>query len=317
MNVSIRALAVLVCALALSACNDDKKAPDAPKVSVEQSEVLKYNAYVGVANSVQRSFGEDLERYESGVKARLDSNKEVKELYFSGTSNLERIQERLDKAVAMSPAMAELDGPAKEYSAALATLSPLMSDMNNYISAKTYLSDKGAHAREIQPAFIAAMQAAAAAQEAFHKGIDAKDRARTKAEFEKAEKGTTAYFRAGMIYYSKESMDLADGVFEGKGLGAQQDAFKKALDQVNDMAVSYDGKMREANKKGCSSLMLHVNSFLATGRSIIEYTSNGRYAEDAKRPPQFQLMQSQQERDANQLRQNFNNVVNALNIGTC
>jgi len=314
---AIRALAVAACLCALSACKDDKSAaPEAPKVSAEQAEVQKYNAYVDVANSAG-AYGDAVDDYEKHVQPYLDGKKPLKELYFNAPSSLERLKAALDKAQSMAPAMADLDGPARAYAEAMGKAAPLSSDINNYIDAKTYQSDKGAHGREIQPALLASLKALAVAQDGFLSAIEARDRARTKAEFENAKKDTAAYFRAGLIYYGKQSMDRAEGVLAGKGLGDQVEPFKQALDQANTMALGYDGKIRESNNKGCSSLMLHANTFFSKGRDIIQRTTDGTYAQEAKRPAPFSMMPSQQGRDAHDLQQDFTNLINELNIDRC
>ncbi|TWF56473.1 YiiG family protein [Neorhizobium alkalisoli] len=318
MKTAIRSLGIAACLLTLSACDDSKsEANRQPQVSAEQAEVLKYNEYVGTANMTQASFGDDLEKYRQYVQPVFDGKKKSDSLFFSSTSSMGRIKEKLDKARAMKPDMADLDAPAQTYSEALGKADPLYSDMANYIGAKTYLSDKGAHGREIQSAFIASMEAVTAAQAGFANAIDAKDRARIKAEFEKAEKDTIAYYQLGMSYHIKESMDLASGFLAGNGLGDKKEAFKTSLDQFNGMATNYENKVREKTKNGCSSLMLHVNAYLAKGREIIQDTESGKYEKDKKRPAQFQLMQSDEQRDASTLLQNFNNVINALNFNRC
>ncbi|WP_144636381.1 YiiG family protein [Bordetella genomosp. 13] len=314
---AIRSLAVAACVFALSACGDDKpRQADAPKVSNDQAEVQKYNAYVGVANSVNSSYGEELEKYQKYIQPTFEGKEPMKDLSYYSSFNMDRTREQLDKAVAMKPEMAELDGPARKYSEALAKAAPLYNDMTQYISAKTYTSDKGAHGREIQPAFIESMTALAQAQEGYFDGIEAKDRARTKAEFENAKKDTQAYFRAGMVYYSKDAMDHAEGVFDGSGLGDRKDAFKQSVDQFNTMATSYDAKVRESNQKGCPSFMMTANAFTATSRSIIERTEDGSYVKEAKEHKPY-MPQTQAVRDAYSLRQHFNNLVSALNTNRC
>lgn len=317
-NTLIRSLAVAACVMALSACDDKKSATqEETKASAEQAEVQKYNEYVGAANMMQMSYGEALASYKKYVQPAFDGKKEDDSLFFSSSLSMGRIRESLDKARAMKPDMAELDAPALTYSEALAKADPLYNDMANYIGAKTYMSDKGAHGRDIQPAFLASMEALTTAQTGFVNAIDAKDRARIKAEFESTEKDTIAYFRMGMIYHIKDSMDFAGGVVNGKGFGDKKEPFKASLDQFNTMATSYEAKVREQNKAGCPSLMLDINAYLSKGREIIQRTENGTYDKDAKRPAQFRLMQSGESRDAASLLQNYNNVISALNSDKC
>jgi len=311
-------LALAACFFTLTAC-DDKSAekPQQTQASTEQAEIVKYNEYIEAANMTGDSFARELEQYQKYIQPAFDGKKEMNDLFFSQPTAMGRIKEHLDKARAMKPEMAELDEPARLYSEALAKAEPVNRDMYNYISAKTYKTDGGAHGREIQPALLTGMKDLVTAQANFLNGVDAKDRARIKAEFERTEKDTVAYYRIGMVYWLKESIDAAGGVLDGKGLGDKTEAFKNALNQFNSMATAYDAKMRESNKVGCSSLLFTANTYLSTGRDVIERTENGSYAEDAKRPKQFQLMQSRQTNDANSLLQHYNDMISALNMGKC
>ncbi|WP_436874375.1 DUF3829 domain-containing protein [Kosakonia sacchari] len=312
-----RTLAVAACLLALSACDDKTTKTQEAQPSAEQAEVLKYNEYIAAANMTSANFGKQLAEYQKYTQPAFDGKKKMDDLFFTEPLSMRRIKEHLDKAHGMKPDMPELDEPGRLYSEALAKAEPVSRDMYNYISAKTYKSDNGAHGREIQPALLSSMQMLVVAQANFFEGIEAKDRARIKAEFERTQKGTLEHAQMGMVYYLKESLDAAGGVLDGKGLGDKKAAFKEALDQFNSMATAYDAKVRESNKTGCSSLLSKANDYLSTGRDIIERTENGEYEKDAKQSTQFQLMQSQQTQDAQSLLQNYNNMVSALNTNQC
>lgn len=314
----IRSLALPASVLALSACgSQDNGQSHQAQTSADQSEMQKYNAYVEAANMGQVSFAETLETYRKSIQPAFDGKKDMANLFFPSEPGIGRIKEQLDKAIAMKPDMVELDGPARAYSAALGKVDPLYRDMANYVEAKTYMSDKGAHGRDIQPALIAALENLATAQADYMKGIDAKDRARIKAEFEATEKDTLDYYRMGMVYHIKESMDHASGVLDGKGLGDQKDAFKASLDQFNTMGTKFENKVRETNKAGCPGFMLHVNAYLAAGRNIIQRTEDGTYAKDSKNGSSFMLMKPQQAQDAETLLQDYNNVISNINIKQC
>lgn len=312
-----RTLALAACLLTLSACDDKTTKTQAAQPSAEQAEVLKYNEYIAAANMTSASFGKQLAEYQKYTQPAFDGKKKADDLFFTEPLSMGRIKEHLDKAHSMKPDMPELDEPARLYSEALAKAEPVSRDMYNYISAKTYKSDNGAHGRELQPALLSSMQALVVAQANFLNGIDEKDRARVKAEFDRTEKDTLAHYQVGMGYYLKESLDAAGGVLDGKGLGDKKAAFKDALDQFNNMATSYDAKMRESNKTGCSNILFNANAYLAKGRDIIERTENDEYEKEAKQPKQFQLMQPQQTQDAQSLLQNYNNMVSTLNTNQC
>ena len=215
--------AIAAALLILSACDDNTSSQTdrarETQTSSEQSEVQKYNAYVEVANSVHRPYAEDLATYQRYIQPVLDGKEENDDLLFPSSSTMSRVKENLDKARAMKPDMAELDVSAQTYSDALDKAIPLDRDLDNYIEAKTYLSDKGAHGREIQPAYISAMETLAKAQMNYARAIEAKDRARIKLEFDETEKDTLAYFRIGMVYHIKDSIDQASSFLNGEGFG--------------------------------------------------------------------------------------------------
>ncbi len=316
-----RFFAIAAALALLSACDDSTSSQTdrtrETQTSSEQAELQKYNAYVQVANSVRRSYAEDLETYQRYIQPVFDGKDMKDDLLFPSSSTMDRVKDNLDKARSMQPDMPELDAPAKAYSEALNRAVPLDRDMANYIEAKTYLSDKGAHGRETQPAYISAMETLANAQTRYTDAIEAKDRSRIKSEFEATEKDTLAYFRIGMVYHIKDSMDLASGSLEGAGVGDKINAFKASLDDFNAMATGYDNKMREQNKTGCAAVMSRANAYLSSGRQIIQRTEDGSYQKDKQQSSQFQLMESQERQDANSLLQNYNNIVSQLNMNQC
>ncbi|MCY1516712.1 hypothetical protein D9M68_513600 [compost metagenome] len=319
MSRPLRMSAVLAVTLALAACGDDsaKKEAKAAEPTTAQAEIIKYNQYVDAANGISTSFEETLDRYETYAAPKLKEGKPIKDFVIGNDSTILRAKEKLDKALAMTAPIPEIDAPAKEFSDALGKLAPLSNELQNYAAAKTFLSDDGALAREKSPAYVAALTEVVKTESAFYRGISVKDTANTKEAFEKAAKDSVAYYRAGLVYYGKSTMDKASGIFDGTGLGADQEAFKQALDKMNEMALGFDKKTREADPKGCASTMMQVNSFLGAGRKVLEHTNNGRYKEDAARTGAFKAMRPTIVDDAYSLRQDFNNLISNLNIGRC
>lgn len=260
--------ALLAATLMLAACGDDNAKPEAKtaEASTAQAEIIKYNQYVDTANGINQSFEETLDQYEQYMVPKLADKKPVKDYVIGNDIMVLRTKEKLEKALAMQPAIPEIDAAAKDFAQALGKLAPLSTDLQNYAAAKTFLSDNGALAREKSPAYVAALTEVAKAESAFYHGISVKDTANTKEAFEKAKKDTVAYYRAGMVYYGKSTLNQATGIFDGTGLGDKKDAFKQDLDKLNEMALGFDKKTREANPKGCASTMMQANAFLAAGR---------------------------------------------------
>ena len=103
--------------------NQARRTRRKPQASRQRSK--KYYAYVEVANSVHRPYAEDLATYQNVVKPVLDAKKKEDSLLFPSSSPMSRVNDNLDKARAMKPDLAELDGPANAYSDALANAVPL------------------------------------------------------------------------------------------------------------------------------------------------------------------------------------------------
>ncbi|MNQ04501.1 hypothetical protein D3C85_172190 [compost metagenome] len=311
--------ALLAATLMLAACGDDNAKPEAKtaEASTAQAEIVKYNQYVDAANSINQSFEETLDQYEQYMVPKLADKKPVKDYVIGNDIMVLRTKEKLEKALAMQPAIPEIDAAAKDFAQALGKLAPLSTDLQNYAAAKTFLSDNGALAREKSPAYVAALTEVAKAESAFYHGISVKDTANTKEAFEKAKKDTVAYYRAGMVYYGKSTLNQASGIFDGTGLGDKKDAFKQDLDKLNEMALGFDKKTREADPKGCASTMMQANGFLAAGRKVLENTESGRYKEDAARTGAFKMLRPTIVDDAYSLRQKFNNLINNLNVSRC
>lgn len=311
--------ALLAATLMLAACGDDNAKSEAKtaEASTAQAEIVKYNQYVDAANSINQSFEETLDQYEQYMVPKLADKKPVKDYVIGNDIMVLRTKEKLEKALAMKPAIPEIDPAAKDFAQALGKLAPLSTDLQNYAAAKTFLSDNGALAREKSPAYVAALTDVAKAESAFYHGISVKDTANTKEAFEKAKKDTVAYYRAGMVYYGKSTLNQASGIFDGTGLGDKKDAFKQDLDKLNEMALGFDKKTREADPKGCASTMMQANGFLAAGRKVLENTESGRYKEDAARTGAFKMLRPTIVDDAYSLRQKFNNLINNLNVSRC
>ncbi|MGE8566932.1 MAG: DUF3829 domain-containing protein [Achromobacter sp.] len=311
--------ALLAATLMLAACGDDNAKSEAKtaEASTAQAEIVKYNQYVDAANSINQSFEETLDQYEQYMVPKLADKKPVKDYVIGNDIMVLRTKEKLEKALAMQPAIPEIDAAAKDFAQALGKLAPLSTDLQNYAAAKTFLSDNGALAREKSPAYVTALTDVAKAESAFYHGISVKDTANTKEAFEKAKKDTVAYYRAGMVYYGKSTLNQASGIFDGTGLGDKKDAFKQDLDKLNEMALGFDKKTREADPKGCASTMMQANGFLAAGRKVLENTESGRYKEDAARTGAFKMLRPTIVDDAYSLRQKFNNLINNLNVSRC
>ncbi len=70
----------------------------------------KYNAYVEAANTARTPLADIVATYQRSIKPVFESGKDLTKLFFPSDPGIDRIKAQLDKALAMKPAMPELDG---------------------------------------------------------------------------------------------------------------------------------------------------------------------------------------------------------------
>lgn len=273
---SLRFIVLAFFVLSLSACDgNNTDGSGEMHLSAEQQEIQKYNQYISAANVSFSDFNKDFENYQKFIVPVLFGMKKNDSLSFSEKPALGQVKTELDKALGMKPAMQDLDNAAAAYSDAIAKAEPVYRDLNNYFSAKTYLSDKGEHGRQTNQLTVAILQNLVSTQDQFLSVIEKKDRARVKSEFESAKKDTTEYYKAGMIYYVDESLDYANSAASHNDLGDIRDKLENSLNKLNEIADGYDHKRGGVNINECPSLRNSINSFLSAGRDLIIQNDKG------------------------------------------
>ena len=300
-------------ALMLSGCNDDNKQAqqsEAPQLSAEQQDIAKYNAFIDAANGA--SFAKDLEHHLKYYEDKIKQQKPLDNYGVASIYNIKTMRENLDKALAMTGNLPELDATAKPLNEALVKLEPINTELRNYADSKGYLSDNGKKAQEKDAEYVAALTEVVKAQQAFFDAIEKRDEINTRTAFEKAKKDSVEYYRAGLIVYAKEAANRSDDFFTSAGEQKASDAFKESLDKTGEMAEGWNKKMTEANPKGCSSMMLSINSFLSSGRQAIKHAADGNY-----KPRSGMQLMNPVSMDAQSFTQEFNNLINALNMQRC
>ncbi|UFH48213.1 DUF3829 domain-containing protein [Pseudomonas sp. KNUC1026] len=311
--------ATLVCTgLLLSGCGNGENAnkPGSEKrqeqASRQQTEVEKYNAYVDAANTGP-DFSDVLQAYEKYIPAKLASGKPLDDYYSVSGTSISRQLTLLSKALAIPYDMPELDAPAKAMTKALGDLQPIQAQLGPYGDSKGYLADGGQKAREMQPAFIDAMHAVIAAQGAFYDGLQKRDEINTQAAFDRAEKDTPEYFRAGIVLAAKKAMRSGRDFFSQPGNEETVQAFERDIDTAADRVQQWDAKVRIEQPQGCDSNLSPMNQFISDARSSIQHARRGDYQNTSPAGAYF----SAQKRDAESFQQSYANLINALNRGDC
>lgn len=320
----ILAAALLGSSALLAGCGDKPDAAKAQPVQSagEQQEIQKYNLYVDVANKLTTPFQQAHETYVSNQVPLLKGNAPLTSLNIENDILIDQSTKKLDAALAIDAPIAEIDGAAKDFSAALKKLSPLSHELNNYAGSKGYLADNGDKARELSANYLAALTAVAQAEGAFFDGLGARDQALVKKAFDEAPKDTAAYYRAGLIYYGKINHTDANALFEAPNDPKALDAFEKSLALAADAATGWGKKVAEKSAesgKTCNGGMLEINEFIGKSRSIVKDVKDGVYKrEAAERNPIPGLKRRTSLMDAtNRYNQNYSNMVNRFNFPTC
>ncbi len=308
---------VFVACLGLAACNeqgsgDQKKQAE---ISEDQAQTRKFNAYIGVANSIRSPFATKLEEYQKNYAPALASGEKITSYSVVTSFAVNNLKKKLDDAIAMPFSMLDIDKPAGEFSSALAAFQPLNAELSNYADSKEYLTDGGQKARENSAAYIEALTQVAKAERAFLEGVDRQDEQNIRDAFEKAEKDSRDYYRYGLIIESRATMTEARQVLESNGDKNAVEALKAAIAKTAAMASGWEKALPESQKESCSSLRGSMNDFLAMSRTIIQHAENGDYV---PKPDSISWrVNNPIQYDANTLNTRFNSMVGALNRPMC
>lgn len=303
------------CTLVLSACNDQKSSSNEPaQSSAEQQEIAKYNAYVEIANGLNTPFAKELADYQEYREPAVTSGKKLDNYSVASSLTVTRVKEKLDKATALPFAMPEIDAPAKSFDEALVKFEPINAELSNYAESKGYLADDGKKAREQNAAYVAALTEVVKAETAFLSGIQQRDEINTQAAFDKAQKDTEDYYRAGLILNAKRAVRLSDAIFENQGSKDAVAPFRASLDQAAAMADGLDKKTRERMPSGCAASMTAINDFLAQGRTVIQHAEKGDYVPKGSATWKIN---SPVQYDAGTLQLRFNAMIGLFNYPRC
>lgn len=292
------------------------QAANEPAVSTEQSEIEKYNVYVDAANR-GADFADILEKRKENNPALFDTKKKLTDYYMFSSYDITSLQKKLQTALSMPAAMPELDEPAQGMVAALTKLQPLQAELSNYADSKGYLVDDGKKGKDMEPALDEALKDVAVFQAQFFEGISKRDEVNTRTAFEKAEKGSEAYYRAGIVVYAKESARLAAPFFKSAGSEEASKPFGDSLTKTGEMIEGWS-KSGAGGKppQNCTILLSDFNSFVGKGRAAIAAARSGRYKRDGQSERMWNAM-NPIKIDANFFDSAYGKVINGLNSEHC
>ncbi|MCM5556981.1 DUF3829 domain-containing protein [Pleomorphomonas sp. JP5] len=307
---------LLTSIVVLSACNDQKSSSEQQtQSSADQQEIAKFNAYVEVANSLNTPFAKTLSDHQQYIEPKLKSGEKLDSYSVAYPFTLNQTKQKLTKAIALPHAMPEIDGPAKSFEDALSKFQPINTELSNYADSKGYLADGGKKAREQDDAYVSTLTEVVKAEEAFLTGIEKQDEINTREAFDKAQKDTQDYFRAGLILYAKQALRLSYAVFQTAGSKETVAPFRARLDQAAAMADGWGKKIVEADPNGCPYIMNAVNDFVAEGRQVVSDAEAGKYVKKAD-DINFNILDPIGRGQA-ALSTRYNNMINVFNNPHC
>ncbi len=227
----------------------------------------KMNAYVGCINRLSARSFDSRARYFSWVGKNGPTGKE-RIIYGTYTIyDTFDCRRNVEKANALEPREAALEGAASAYVEAVTTLEPLLKEADDYYKQQDYKDDKMAKGRALHPRLVAAWDAFASADKMLRAGIDAiqdKRAVERLAEIERSE-GRQARFHVEAL------MIGAKQVFRAQSADPPDAA------RITAALAEYEGMVKateayaEANKgsKISSGLVSSAKSFLVTAKLLM------------------------------------------------
>ncbi len=227
----------------------------------------KMNAYVGCINRLSARSFDSRARYFSWVGKNGPTGKE-RIIYGTYTIyDTSDCRRNVEKANALEPREAALEGAASAYVEAVTTLEPLLKEADDYYKQQDYKDDKMAKGRALHPRLVAAWDAFASADKMLRAGIDAiqdKRAVERLAEIERSE-GRQARFHVEAL------MIGAKQVFRAQSADPPDAA------RITAALAEYEGMVKateayaEANKgsKISSGLVSSAKSFLVTAKLLM------------------------------------------------
>ena len=162
----------LVC-LAAAAFTPLLAAPAAAQAPAPSPLTEKLNAYVGCINRLSARSYESRNRYFSWVSKNGPTGKE-RIIYGTYTIyDTSDCKKNVEKANALEPRDAALEGAATAYAEAVGKLEPLLQEADDYYKQENYKDDRMAKGRALHPRLIAAWDAFANADKDLRGGVDA------------------------------------------------------------------------------------------------------------------------------------------------
>ena len=240
--------------------------PAAAQGQAPPSLTAKLNAYIGCINRLSERAHESRKRYFSWAGRTGPTGRE-RIVYGTYTIyDTSDCRNNVEKANALEPRDAALEGAASAYAEAVSALEPLLKEADDYYSQEDYKDDRMAKGKALHPRLVAAWDAFAAADQKLRSEVDAINdrRALEKlAEIERSEGRSGRYHVEALM-------------IEAKRLLRAQDTEKPDLAAITQALSDYEDAVKAAERapadKGArigSIFMSSAKSLLTTAKQLM------------------------------------------------
>ena len=229
----------------------------------------KLNAYVGCINRLSERSYESRTRYFSWAGKNGPTGKE-RIIYGTYTIyDTADCRKEVEKANALEPRDAALEGAASAYVDAVSKLEPLLKEADDYYKQEDYKDDRMAKGRALHPRLVAAWDAFASADKALRGGVEAINDKRALerlAAIEAAEGRKARYHVEALMIHAKrvlraEQAATPDIAAITQALGEYENSIK-ALEQPGERDA------KDTTKIG-SFFIGSAKSYLTTGKQLM------------------------------------------------
>jgi hypothetical protein len=283
----------------------------APNVAAAQTPpaIEKLNAYVGCINRLSERAHESRKRYFSWVGKNGPTGKE-RIIYGTYTIyDTSDCRKNVEKANALEPRDAALEGAASAYVEAVGKLEPMLKEADDYYTQENYKDDKMARGRALHPQLVAAWDAFANADKALRGGVEAINdkRALEKlAEIERSEGRKARYHVEALMIQAKRVLRAQDtekpDVARITEALNEYESTVKALEQL----PAEDAKIGSFFIGGAKSFLTTAKQLMRRIRDKVPYSTGDKMMLNAGSGWMVEGSPPRLLRDYNQLIENYN-----------
>jgi hypothetical protein len=230
----------------------------------------KLNAAIGCINSVSR----DIYNSSTGYFTKIDKTKgpdDKMTVWIARFQDQNGEIEKLEAAMALTPATAELDAAMKSYALATKELGPLINEANDYYEKKANQDDKAVKGKELHPKLVAGFDKFGVAAKALADIVTKTNRQRKEAGLAKMAADPAAageYLFAKGLLVAEDIVNLSDVPFaklDLAALTAKSDELEKSFAAI----FAYAAAKTKPEIDGISSVESNMRDFVKSTVALV------------------------------------------------